>query len=271
MGNYFATQQNNKIQEYFIEDNGGKPYKVVCDNIDDKLVVYIYESDHYAIEENNNYMFKKDVLLTYYPQKVFVGKSPKTQMTEFSGGYDDNWDGNSVLLYMGTNKYIHISKKISSFDSIGNITSFISLVGNSRFIYSWAVDEFNNYYLLQENVILKSPKLDGYDDPYNYYYDLKNITDDTGYSPPKKSYKIFRNIVSLYCNDKLSTLFYNPFPEHINTYWFENKDNVYIIDVNNNKVPFSWGDYLSLMNEVADTYNFVPLKMHIINHSWNNK
>jgi len=61
---------------------------------------------------------------------------------------------------MGLNKYMHISKKISSFDSIGNITSFISFVGNSQFIYSYAIDEFNNYYLLQENVILKSPNLD---------------------------------------------------------------------------------------------------------------
>lgn len=270
MGNYFI-KENKKVEVYIIIDNGGCPYKVVYNNIDNNIVVHIYEIDHNATEENGDITFKKDILFEYHPLKIFVGTSPKTKITEFSGGYGPEWDGNSILLYMGSNKYIHISKKISSFDSIGNITSFISLIGGSQIIYSYAIDEFNNYYLLQENIILKSPILNIYDNPYSYYYDLKNITDDYGYDPPKKCKKIFRNIVTLYCCNEVSTLKYNPFPEHMNTYWFKNKDNMYIIDTNNNKVTFTWGDYLSLMNEVADTYNFVPLKMNIINYSWDNK
>jgi hypothetical protein len=76
----------------------------------------------------------------------------------------------------------------------------------------------------------------------------------------KKTKIIFRNIISLYCNNEICTLFYNPFPETINTYWVTNEDNMYIIDVNNNKIPFSWGDYLSLVNEVVVYIYFYSIK-----------
>ena len=259
MGNYLIPFKR-KPESYLIVDNGGRPHKVVCDG----NTVSVHEIDQKTTNDTNVWSYKTDPILTYHPQKVFVGKSHKTEMTEFSGGYGPRWDGNSILLHMGSNKYIHISRKISAFDSIGNITSYVSLVGNSQFIYSYAIDEYNNYYLLQQNVILKNPNLDGYDQPYRYYFDYSLLTDNHGYIPPKKCKKIFRDIMTLYCNGERSTLHYNPFPEHINTHWFEHKDSMYVINTNGDKIEYTWADHLSLMNHVADTYNFVPLKMDII-------
>lgn len=260
--NYFFVKE-----EYYIQNNGGVPYKVICDIIDGKNIVDIYQIDQQATKKTDDIVFKKKSILTYYPKNVFVGHSPKNSMTEFSGGYGKEWDGNTILLHIDTNKYIFIYRTISSFESISNITSFISPIGNNSVPYPYAIDEYNNYYLLSEDVIIKSPNLEGYDNPYNYYYDYSLLTDDYGYVKPKRCKKIFNNIITFLCCNEHSTLRYNPFPEHKNTYCFQNKNDLYIIDTNNNKIKFSWDNFKTLMNEVASTYGFVPLNMNVINDS----
>jgi hypothetical protein len=102
-------KQHDDEKEYLVEDSGGNPYKVVCDNIDGKLIVDIYASDIDACENYNDYMFKKHILFTYYPQKIFIGHDPIIKCRD---GCYDRWDGNSILLHMESNRYIHISQKI---------------------------------------------------------------------------------------------------------------------------------------------------------------
>lgn len=257
------------IKEYHIQNNGGIPYKVTCEEINNKYTVNIYEIIHRdsSDEENDDVMFRNDPIYTYYPQKVFIGSSPKIDMTEFSGAYGSEWDGNTILLHMESNKYIFIYRNISSFESIGIITSFVSPVSDNTIPFPYAIDEYNNYYLLDKNVIIKSLNLDRYDDPYTYYYDYMLLTDDHTCIPQKKCKKIFKNIVTFLCNNEISTLFYNPFPEKKNTYFFDNKDRLSIVDINNNTLQFSWNDYISLMNEVAITYNFIPLWLNVIHYN----
>ena len=86
-------------------------------------------------------------------------------------GYDEQYNGNSILLKLKTD-YIFIGKVIYSFKSIAPMKTYISFVGNSDFIYPYAIDVKNNYYLMNEDVILLNKKLK---DPYDYYYTHQDI------------------------------------------------------------------------------------------------
>lgn len=147
---------NNTIKgTYFTHDNGGKPYKVVFDN----YIINIY--DNY-----NNQEFIANY--TNY-EKIWIGESPKNRMTEFSGGYGIHFLGNSFLIKLENNNYVHIGREIFSFKSKYYITDYISPVGNNDVPYPYCIDEKNNYYLLLEYVICKFDKKK-IDDPYEFYY-----------------------------------------------------------------------------------------------------
>lgn len=100
----------------------------------------------------------------YHPQKIFIG------------GYGDE-KGNSFLLEMGKNSYIHIGTQILSFSSKETIVDYISPVGNSSVVYPWAVDKKGRKYLIVEDVIIEN----GGDDPYEWYYTHNRL------APPRKA------------------------------------------------------------------------------------
>jgi len=140
---------------YFTRDNGGKPYKVVFDN--------------YIINVYDNYNNEEFIVNYTNYEKIWIGESPKNKMTEFSGGYGINFLGNSFLIKLENNNYIHIGREIFSFKSRYNIIHYISPVGNNDVPYPYCIDEKNNYYLLLEYVICKFDKKN-LDDPYEFYY-----------------------------------------------------------------------------------------------------
>ena len=65
-------------------------------------------------------------------------------MTEYSGGYGDEFDGNSILVHISENKYVYIGSSIYSFESQAKIIRYISPVGNSDVPYPYAIDEKEN-------------------------------------------------------------------------------------------------------------------------------
>lgn len=151
--------------EYEIWDNGGIPFNVKIKGD----VVEIYQ---------NTYDWDKDILvkgtkpiLTYNTEKVFIGRSPKNEMTEFSGGYGPKYDGNSILLQL-KDKYIYIGPEIYSFVPLAPITKYLSPMGNSGVPYPYAIDTKNNYYLMGENNILLNQHISG--DPYEKYYNISH-------------------------------------------------------------------------------------------------
>lgn len=87
-------------------------------------------------------------LETITPEKIFIGKSPKNKMTEFSGGYGKKFDGNTILLHLFGNTYMFIGGEVIKFVAESKITTFVSPVGNSAVPYPFAVDESGNSYLL---------------------------------------------------------------------------------------------------------------------------
>lgn len=207
-----------KQEEYLTHDNGGRPFKVVIDKNINQVTVY---KANWNIDRDNcrncdDYVFYKDPILVVDPEEIFIGKSPKIAMTEFSLGYGPKFDGNSILLHMKADKYIFIGSNIFSFESLAKIIKFVSPVGGSDVPYPYAIDENNNYYLLTEDVILGAKSYDEYmkeyDEPYEYYYDYRLITMDRGYVNPKKPKNKFRDIDEWYIGNNRYTFRYKPFP-----------------------------------------------------------
>jgi hypothetical protein len=152
------------IEEYIIHNNGDTPFIV-------------------KIEGNNVYVYKNEedrqLILSKKPLHIFIGESPKNKITEFPGGYGDEFRGNTILLENTqvnntTFEYTYIGGKIFTFLA-NKIEKYISSVGNNDVPYPYAIDINNFTYLMIENVVLKKD-LDengwnGHDEPYNCYYE----------------------------------------------------------------------------------------------------
>ena len=139
---------------YYIHDNHDRPYKV--ETLPDKII------NIYGKINTIDNIYIKDPILKYKYNKIFIGKSPKCPMTEFSGGYGRKYDGNTILLNIKNNEYIWIGEVIISFESNSKIVEYISPVGNNDVPYPYAIDVNRNYYLL-----LAAPT--AYDDPNPEY------------------------------------------------------------------------------------------------------
>jgi hypothetical protein len=150
---------------YYTHDNGARPFKVVINKKD--ISVYReyeidYDKDEYGYED-------KPILKFSNVEKIFIGKNPRYYPRILYGEeYEEEDDGNSILLQIKNNKYVFIGEKISQFHSYEKITKFLSPIGNSDVPYPFAIDKDKNYYLMIEDVVFK-PK-GKTDDPYGDYY-----------------------------------------------------------------------------------------------------
>ena len=130
-------------KSYFIYDNYSFPYLVYSKPKGD---VYIYEREPDADLSENAQL--KDMKVYYTtlvrhivaPNKVFVGKSPKMPMTEFSGGIGSKFDGNTILVHEKGNQYIMIdgtgANEFTTDDDV--IMKYYSPLGNNQVPYQFA-------------------------------------------------------------------------------------------------------------------------------------
>lgn len=147
------------MKEYFIHDNGGRPFKV---HINKNINVYKYlDIDDYS---------KKPVLFIKDFINFFIGKSPLNSITESSGGFGKDFDGNTILVHTKEDEYIYIGESIFKFYSFSPIIDYVSPVGNNDVPYPYAIDKEGNYYLMIEDIVINKT-IDG-DDPYDYYYNM---------------------------------------------------------------------------------------------------
>ena len=160
---------------YFTHDNGNRPFCVHVDETNNKVSVY-------KRKDTSSFELTKYTKLveTFNPDKIFIGKSPLNEMTEYSGGHGPAFDGNSILLKMDKKEYVFIGDQIYSFKTNHEIVSFVSPVGNNDVPYPYAIDDKYNYYFLlgtdEDSGILRIADDPKPDDPYKYFYSIiKNI------------------------------------------------------------------------------------------------
>ncbi len=158
------------MQEYTILENGGKPFKVF---INDKyLQVFTYNLDDDI--DYNNCIYNKKVFETDF-NNIFIGQHPKSKKM-YAEDFDKEFDGNSILVEIEDNQYVFIGMNIFKFNSLGKINYYLSIVGNSCVPYPYAIDEYNNIYLMIENkiMILENDTFEyikKIGDPYGFHYE----------------------------------------------------------------------------------------------------
>lgn len=107
---------------------------------DDLSTVHVYgRTTDVMIDMNINCdeIFNR-LIAKYNPMRVFIGTSEYNEMTDFSGGYGSRFDGNSILLQINYNTYVHIGIDMYQFTTPEEITSYSSSVGNNCVPYAYA-------------------------------------------------------------------------------------------------------------------------------------
>lgn len=247
----------NQQIEYYTHNNGGRYYKVIIQNNSNVKVFKSMNND----EENYNCL-----VLNINPQKIFIGKSHYCTMTNFSGGYGDDFDGNSILLQITDTTYTYIGENIKLFHTKYPIVSYHSPVGNSDVPYPYAVDTELNYYLIIEDVVVKKTvTLEDYlydSDPYRYYYDASLITKDMSCSREPLFENNF-NIVQFYCGKQSYTFTYSQDPA--NEYDRLTKPpfgkHLFIKDKNGAKHELTKSKYIELMEDFGKTIGAEKLQV----------
>lgn len=109
---YKIIKKNLKgYKTYFTHFNYERSYLVYV-----KKDVYIYKINEMNLNNiklskknnDNKYMYTK-LVEHIKPKEIFIGKSPKIPMTEFSGGYCKEFDGNTILLLLDNNNNVLIN------------------------------------------------------------------------------------------------------------------------------------------------------------------
>lgn len=186
-------------KKYKIHDNGGRPFLVYMN----KKNVSIYtnpDKKYYVLWDDNAKEWTYiDHIASYKPLKIWVGKSPETSVTKFSGGYGKEFDGNSILLKIKKDKYVYIGSEIYEFSTTEDINEYISPVGNNDVPYPVAIGKENIYFMLDrvyvpikkfntDNVSLKTIKKEA----YMYFYGHSGEEALNNYSKNMKKVKTIK-------------------------------------------------------------------------------
>lgn len=142
---------------YFIHSNGGRPLIVYikgkCADIyalpTKPNQPYILNSVWQSNMVDNKWQYVIHVKSFRNVVKAWIGQSPKTPMTEFSGGYGPKFLGNSILLTLPKNNNIYIGGElVSKFKTQTPITEYWSPVGNNDVPYPVAFTAKSAFFML---------------------------------------------------------------------------------------------------------------------------
>lgn len=231
------------MKEYKIHNNGGRPFLVSIH----KNIAEIYKIIKYDVNNDGIYSSKPVIKIKF--EKCFVGKSPMNEMTKFSGGYGKEFDGNTILLKISStqqkNKYIYIGPSIYSFYTQDLIKKYVSPVGNNDVPYPYAVDNHNNIYLLEENVIINVGTIKN-KDPYRIYYNNIKIRD-------------------FYIGTNKYDMKHTPFPSKNYDRMAENiGKNMYIMDDDNKKHVLTKKKYVDIMKKFGNKMNYKKINKKVL-------
>jgi len=170
-----------KKNVYDTHDNGGRAFRVIFTRYSVQIlrVVYTGKEDD---EDKDHFL----PVVTYTNvQKVGIGSSPRTEMTEFGGGYGEEFRGAAILLELSDDTCIHVGACILLFTPSAPIQYYRAPVGNNDVPYPHAIDTEGSYYLFELTNMVKltpTPQLvkymsDPFHDPFIYYYDNLEMKD----------------------------------------------------------------------------------------------
>lgn len=162
------TAAATTAKHYWVLDNGGRPFRVTVEETENSATNVRVEKN---LSRGRGF---RTLLEWYFVAKVFIGKSPKNPMTEFSGGHGEAFNGNSILVWLGDFRYVFIGWEIYSFEVAATaITEFVSPVGNNSVPYPFAFDADHRCYLFLERIVISGFPIEPLHrkSPYEWYYE----------------------------------------------------------------------------------------------------
>ena len=209
---------------YFTHHNGGRPFRVQVRT--NRVVVFDNYDDVQLCELRD-------------PRHVFVGESPLTAMTLFSGGHGPAFKGNSILVETAPLEYVFVGSTLFAFTTDASIIRFVSEVGNNDVPYPYAIDELDRHYLFTEDVVLSAVVEDLIEDPYQALYRV-----------PQEKYKGILDIEGFVGADPDETF---RLTYHIDPAWHYDRPwmyNLHAVLKDGTRVPVSKNEYIDMMESV---------------------
>jgi hypothetical protein len=145
---YFETKKESCVDKhkncdlYKTLDNYSIGFVVLIGRGNNDTYVYGMTRDVLPDNYNGDETILFDMLIAkYVPLDIFIGRSIFNEMTDFSGGYGEKWNGNSILLRIGhfnEYRYVHVGIRVFEFVVDEKITKYVSSVGNNCVPYPYA-------------------------------------------------------------------------------------------------------------------------------------
>lgn len=150
---------------YFIHDNSNQPFLVYLQGKKADIFAMPSESAQFFLpgkarkEKGSARKWQYIVPVASYTNvvKAWIGKSPKTSMTLFSGGHGPTFDGNSIILTLPKNMNVYIGGgsgsgsgdgAVQTFKTPTPIVEYWSPVGNNDVPYPVAFTKNDAYFML---------------------------------------------------------------------------------------------------------------------------
>jgi hypothetical protein len=172
----------SKGKHYDIHDNFGRPFRVVVSNDGASKKVAIYKDTNKDFNKPQDY---SKLIKELTVKEVYIGKS-----TGNARGADHRPDqahifvGNSILLHVSGNKYIHIGSSIYEFEMEDKVDQYFSMVGRNDVPYPVLLGTENVYFMLEgDHCYLPRDMLPAdltkaqWEDGYTYFYGWTNPVD----------------------------------------------------------------------------------------------
>ena len=172
-----------KGKHYDIHDNFGRPFRVFIDSENASKKVAIYKDVNIGtLKEEPEY---SKLIKELTVKEVYIGKS-----TGNAAGADHRPDqanifvGNSILLHVSGNKYIHVGTSIYEFQMDDKVEHYFSMVGRNDVPYPVLLGTENVYFMLEDDhCYLPRDMLPAgltkaqWEDGYTYFYGWTNPID----------------------------------------------------------------------------------------------
>ena len=178
------TTRKMEGRHYDIHDNGNRPFRVIVsdDGANAKKVTIYKDVNTGTLEEIADY---SKLIKELTVKEVYVGNS-----TGRAAGSDHRpeqanfFKGNSVLLHVSGNKYIHVGTSVYEFQMDDKVDQYFSMVGNNDVPYPVLLGTENVYFMLEDDhCYLPRDMLPAdltktqWENAYNYFYGWTNPVD----------------------------------------------------------------------------------------------
>jgi hypothetical protein len=178
-----TRKMSSNAKHYDTHDNGNRPFRIVVGNDGASKKVAIYKDINAGtLKEEADY---SKLIKELTVKEVFVGKSTgNAEGADHRPAEADFFKGNSILLHVSSNKYIHVGTSIYEFQMDDEVEQYFSMVGRNDVPYPVLLGTENVYFMLEDDhsylprdMLPADLTKTQWEDCYTYFYGWVNPVD----------------------------------------------------------------------------------------------